>query len=532
MRALAILAALTSTAHAHPMGNGGVCGTAEPESVVYDPTRVRAAPTTLFINRCVGGCMITKGSHDAPNNVSNNPNTGAGPFRIPEFTSFAGELGAPADDQWNQIVACVGSIYSFYNVNVVDTRPASGPYHMAVAAGTATAIQYTGDGNVLLGLSALSCAGPVDNVVSFALAETHRALFNNAPRYVKEMCNTIVHEAGHAFGLEHAFRFEDGTSACNDPMSYDTGVCSPPRRFFRNQEARCGTFELAPCSCGETQSSHAKLAASFGSKPSTIADPTAEVTSTGAQPGILGSVITGRAGSDRGVASVALVMNGYVFATQGGAPYIGEIGQPRYSQYLFTTPVDLPSSIYDVQYRACDDLGTCTDSPVFSVTKGGEGGCETAEECDTHQDCLEGRCTFRSPALQVGEACDISPQCVSDLCGTNARICTQPCSVAEDTCPADLECRAPFDETIGLCYVPREDDGGCCSTHDSAPWGACVLALGLAGLVRRRRAWRLRSRRSVRRPGASPARSGGLPSYRRAARRRRSGACGSRRGHR
>lgn len=493
---LLVLALLTSPAAAdaqlHPMGNGGYCGTQDPEPGVYDPARVRAAPTTLFLNRCPGGCTITKGRHDAPNDVSNNPGTGAGPFTFQEFPSYEGVRGAGADQQWNDIVACVRTIYSYYNVNVVDTRPTSGPYHMSIVSGTNDSIQFQGQVmGQLLGLSALACSGPIDNVVSFALADNHRSVFQGAPRYVKEMCNTIVHEAGHAFGLEHEFEFDDGKSACPDPMSYDIGICNPPKHFFRNKSAKCGGVSLMPCACAMRQNSHAKLDAAFGSKTSEIANPTAVVTFSGSPPGTLGAVVAGNAGSERGVETLSLVMNGHVYVTQGGAPYVGELGQDLNAQYTISVPPGLPDSIYDLQFRACDDLDNCTDSAILTVTKGPAGGCTSTEACDTAQECIDGRCTFLPPHAEVGEECEVDEQCLSGVCrgSDTTKICTQQCNTEDDQCPDDLACQLPANETDpenGVCFFP-EDGGGCCSTSDAPPWGAFALALGLAGWFTRRR---------------------------------------------
>jgi MYXO-CTERM domain-containing protein len=335
-------------------------------------------------------------------------------------------------------------------------------------------------------------------VVSFALADNHRSVFNSAARYVKEMCNTIVHEAGHAFGLEHQFEFDDGKSACPDPMSYDIGICNPPKHFFRNKSAKCGGVTLTSCACGMRQNSHAKLDAAFGSKPSEVPNPTATVTFSGSPPGTLGSVVAGTAGSQRGVETVSLLMNGHVYATQGGAAYVGELGQPLDAQYTIAVPPDLPNSIYDLQFRACDDLGNCTDSAILTVTKGPEGGCTSTEACDTAQECLDGRCTFLPPNAAVGEDCEVNEQCLSGVCRGSAttKICTQLCNTMDDQCPDDLECQLPANETdpeAGVCFFPQ-DDGGCCSSSDAPPWGAGLLAFGMVGwLSRRRRAARPRA---------------------------------------
>lgn len=503
MRTLLLLALIAGSAgpaaaqvSLHPMGNGGYCGTIDSGEVVDadQPTlRERAAPTTLFLNRCVGGCTITKGRHDAPNNVSNNPGTGAGPFVFTEFPSFAGPSGVLADAEWNGIKACVAKIYSYYNVTVVDQRPAAGPYHMAIVSGNAESIQFQGgvDGQ-LLGLSALSCSGPIDNVVSFSLADSHRAVFESSARYVKEMCNTIAHEVGHAYSLEHQFEFEDGKSACPDPMSYDIGVCNPPTHFFRNKSSKCGATELGNCSCGMRQNSHAKLDTAFGSKPSgVVAAPTAAVIFP-LPGGTLNANVAATAGSERGVEKVELLMNGTVYAELGGAPYTGQTGQSNPSQYTFDLPVGVPNSKYDLVIRASDDLGNSTDSAPVTVTKG--SACTTDESCGSARVCEDGYCLF-GPPKAIGATCADDLECESRMCVGNAdtRICSMACAPsADDACPDDLVCRVPAsseDPEAGVCFYEK-DEGGCCSTsNEQVPWGA-ALAMGGFGvlvLTRRRR---------------------------------------------
>ncbi len=481
----------------HPMGNGGYCGTVDTGEVVFDtdqPTaRERAAPTTLFLNRCVGGCTITKGRHDAPNNISNNPGTGAGPFMFLEFPSFAGTRGAAADGEWNAIRACVAKIYSFYNVTVVDQRPTSGPYHMAIVSGNADSIQFQGgvDGQ-LLGLSALSCAGPLDNVVSFSLADSHRAVFESSARYVKEMCTTIAHEVGHAYGLEHQFEFDDGKSACPDPMSYDVGICNPPTHFFRNKSSKCGATQVGNCMCAQRQNSHGKLELAFGSKPSdAVALPTASVILPMAGQ-TLNAIVAAFAGSERGVEKVELILNGTVYAEVGAAPYTGQIGQSNPSQYQFDVPAGLPDSKYDIVIRAHDDVGNSTDSAPVSVMKG--AGCTSDEGCGTAQVCDDGYCLF-GPPKAIGATCATDLECESRLCtGTSeTRICSTTCVATDaNTCPDDLVCRVPansVDPAAGVCFF-EADEGGCCSTSSSrAPWGPMLLVavFGAIAIVPRRR---------------------------------------------
>src|SRR5689334_16106081 len=88
----------------------------------------------LYLNRCVGGCTIIGGSmNDARANTSTIP-SGASTYTISEYAE-AGQTGAAADAAWNDLVQCVKEVYSPYQVEVVDQRPDTDAYHMAIVAG-------------------------------------------------------------------------------------------------------------------------------------------------------------------------------------------------------------------------------------------------------------------------------------------------------------------------------------------------------------------------------------------------------------
>lgn len=80
------------------------------------------------MNRCSAGCQISSGDQqNAPNNVTAVSGIPRGQtYAVPEFKSFSGAVGAAADDEWNQIVACVAQTYSYFDVAVTDARPAAG----------------------------------------------------------------------------------------------------------------------------------------------------------------------------------------------------------------------------------------------------------------------------------------------------------------------------------------------------------------------------------------------------------------------
>lgn len=467
--------------HGHPMGNGGICGTPR-----ANPQRKLNAGTPskiIYLERCVGGCTFTGDtSHDAgTDKIAISGTTPGMVYSFPEFKNFAGQSGTAADAEWNQIVECVRKVYGYYDTEVTDVRPASGSYHRAVVAGLDTDLGLSG----LLGISDVSCDGPIHNMNSFTFAEDHRPFAGSSARYVQDVCVTVTHEAGHSFGLEHQFEFVDGTSACNDPMSYDTGECNPPFRFFRNKPAKCGGFELMNCVCTPVANSHVELSAVFGAA-AVIAPSTADIVQPVADAQ-LGTNIVSSAGNDRGVERIELYINGFKWATQPGLAFQPGGGQPTPGSYLFPVPATLPNSIVDIHIRVYDDLGNFTDSEVRTAVKG--SACADASTCAAGQKCEQGRCFWDPPVGEIGDDCTYPEFCLSGQCSNTSinsetAICTQTCIVGTaNACPEGLEC---FDTgNSGVCYLPT--DGGCCSASTSTPWGPFALAGVVFGFVLRRR---------------------------------------------
>jgi MYXO-CTERM domain-containing protein len=435
---------------------------------------------TIFLERCRGGCRITKGTvNDASTNTSTIP-ANSGVSTISEYKNAQGQDGAAADEEWNAVLKCVQEVYSPLQVTVTDVRPpaGAGSYHLAVLAGVPSEIGMSND---ILGIAPLAanCAAQ-DNVISFSFANAHQT-----SERVNNLCWTAAQESAHAFGLDHEFVFKDGRSACSDPMTYR--VDCGGQRFFRNASAACGEFTEKPaCHCSPTQNSHQKLLSVFGPGTSITPPPTSAITLPATGGGLLGAVVAASAGSQRGISKVELLINGFVWAESTGARF-GPTGQPNPATYTLVVPDNLPDSIVDVVVRAREDIGTFTDSAPVTVTKGAP--CASADACAAHQKCEAGRCLWDPPVGELGDACSYPQFCKSGLCrGTaDSQICTQPCVVEADTCPQDLSCIAT-NAGEGICFTPG---GGCCSVAGGAgaPWihgGIAALVLG-ASLRRRRR---------------------------------------------
>jgi len=380
-------------------------------------------------------------------------------------------------------VQCVREVYSPFAVEVTDVRPTSGTYHLAIAAGNPGDVGLASD---ILGIAPLTqnCS-PIDNTISFSFANHHPAA---DPQRTYTVCWTVTQESAHAFGLDHAFQFTDGNSTCNDPMTYRTDCGG--QRFFRNHRAVCGTYAEADCRCGGTQNSHEKLLDVFGAGASIIPPPTAELTLPNATSPMLGAVAGAKARSDRGVAKVQLVLNDSVYAEVPGAPF-GALGQDNGTAspaYTLPIPGNLPASKYAIKVRACDDLDLCTDSEVFEGFKGTSTGCTSDDGCLAEQRCDAGYCRYAAPVGELGEECTYAQYCKSNLCaGTPShRICTQLCETG-DTCPGELACVVPDEETQGVCFAA--EDSGCCTVaaRKGTPWPYFVVPLGVFAMITRRR---------------------------------------------
>lgn len=439
-----------------------------------------AAPAhVIVLERCRGGCVLQKST---TNNAQSSQSTipqGAGPFTIGEFASSTGDIGAGADAEWGQVLTCVQQVYSDFDIMVTDVKPTDSTYHLAVVAGLPA---HVGLSNDILGIAPLTgdCSA-IDNVMSFSFANAHPA----AER-VSNLCWTVAQESAHAFGLDHEFQFQDGSSTCSDPMTYrqDCGG----QRFFRNKKAKCGEFAARPCKCSATQNSYAQLASIFGVGTTRVAPPTSTISFP--LPGTIDfTVVQAMAGSQRGVDRVELLLNTNLWSTSKGLPF-GPKGQQNPGSYTITVPPAVPKSIIDIVVRAYDDVGAFTDSAPVTVTNG--AACTSAAGCAPYQRCEDGRCFWEPPTGEAGDRCEYAQFCASNNCvdTSDGKYCTEACDLeaGAPACPNDLEC-VESSPGVGLC-LPTTTGGGCCSTSGDrqSPAPFAGLALLVAACILRRRA--------------------------------------------
>lgn len=481
MRTTAILATtLAAIVGVAASGSSAVAGPqAQLATVEMAPQPHAQTAGTLFLNRCAGGCTITKGGiNDAKSNISQIPDGSASEYFVSEF--------AWGDQEWNDILTCVREVYSPYAVQVVDVEPTGGiAYNEAIVAGSDHEIGVNAGGIAPV----TSDCSPYSFVISFTFANQY-----GPNDRVNNLCAVAAQESGHSFGLDHTYAFLDGTSGCRDPMSY-RGDCGG-QKFFRNDIAICGEFSARQsCRCGSTQQSHLKLLTVLGPGTPITSPPVVTVKQPAADAVIPnGQVVIATASAQRGIRSVELWLNGYLWGTALGARW-GSNGQPE-TDYGIMLPADVPDGIIDIVIKAKDDIDITTTAPTITVTKGAP--CASADTCAAGQRCDAGRCLWDPPAGEVGDPCTFEQFCKSGICSGTAeqQICTQACVVGvADSCPMDLTC-VESTPGQGVCFFGGDEcEGGCCGCSlvaaDQPTWLHAGLSLGLLGLVvlrpRRRR---------------------------------------------
>ena len=450
----------------------------------------------LYLNRCSGGCTINGGADDARAMSSSIPCAGgatcmgggcvcnggsAGTYVIEEFENIDGMTGAAADAEWNMIVQCVREVYSPYNVMVTDALPANAISHtQGIIAGRPANIGYGGLGVGGIASGGLGC-DPKDNVISFSFANIFGG--SSLRQRVLSLCAVAAQETAHSFGLDHAFEYSDGRSACNDPMSYRTDCGG--QKFFRNDQMRCGENGRRPCQCGGLQNGHARLLSIFGPGTPLTPPPALSVSAPTAGQTIPNlTPVIATASAQRGVARLELWLNNYRWLTVKGAAF-NSTGQPE-TTYSLPLPADVPDSVIDIVVKAYDDIEAETVSPTITVTKGAP--CATADTCAKGQKCEAGKCFWDTPTGALGDDCTFNQFCVSGNCldFEGNQFCTQDCVVGvADSCPSGYTCGGPTGQT-GLCVFAEPPDDSCCDIGGNGKVSA-LLSLLVVGLVLRRR---------------------------------------------
>ena len=412
----------------------------------------------IFLNRCVGNCTL----HGNPS--QNNSTTDTSTI----FSSGTKTVSAYSgtDAQWNQIVSCVRSAYAPFNVTITDQRPASGDYHMAIVAGTASQV---GESSNVLGVSPFSC-GYIPNSISFSFA-------NSEPTNIDDICWTVSQETAHSWGLDH--KFDD-----RDPMTYLTS--GPAMKTFQNQAGSCGEYSARACSCpynGSTASmnSYALILATFGSGVPDTTPPTVSITSPSNNGSVMpGFAIAANAADDVGITKVEFKLDGTIIGTATTSPFKA------------TAPATLSQGSHHLEATAYD-FSNNTAVAAIDVMYGQSctnGGCT-----DSTQVCVGGHCVAGPDQTGgLGSPCTDNSSCASGSCGDDGagnKYCVEPCDpTASSACPSGFGCLVTTPGS-GVCW-PGADSGGSGGCNTSGDSGVILagLGFGVALVTGRRRSKR------------------------------------------
>lgn len=190
---------------------------------------------TIYLHR--GALELSSGADNARTNTSSLVD-GPGPFVVPRYKA--------SNATWRRLVACVESKFAGYDVRITDERPTSGDYILVKVGGSPADIGL--DGQRLGGIAPFN-GYAVPNSVVFAFDQRGRSRTQNN-------CQTVAHEVGHVYGLDHSLD-------CKDIMSYQQ--CGP--KTFVNKPAPCGEYESRACEGDATyQNSVARLTEMLGTK--------------------------------------------------------------------------------------------------------------------------------------------------------------------------------------------------------------------------------------------------------------------------
>jgi MYXO-CTERM domain-containing protein len=464
-------------AAAEPAGGASIDENPQPLILAEKPLRTRvwediapdrilhAANTNkIYLNRCAGGCLVTRGTTDSRTNRSSVPNVNQG-----SLSAFS-----RGDTVWNNVVSCVRDVFSPFGVEIVTTDPGNVNHFEIMIAGTPGQL---GLSNGVGGISPYNCnAEYIPNSLVF--------VFDVWDDDVEDICSTAAQEIAHSFRLDHVTdpsdpltyfnyngrrRFKDAQVQCgSDCQDFDNNAATPNTGPF-GQVCTGTTINLGAqnhtCTCTgqNTQNSVSVITALFGTGTPTPPDLTITQPKTGdnVMPGF---PVAAEAMDDNGIGMVELRVNGMLAGTANQFPYV------------FNAPATLGDGTHTVEVTAYDNFGASAKQSVQVIIG---KPCGKPSDCPKDTDtCVGGRCVPGSGVQGgLGTACTENTACASGQCAadsTGAMYCVEQCDPAKDECPSGFGCIVAG--AGGVCW-PGADDGGGCQTGST---GAGAFAFGLS----------------------------------------------------
>ena len=434
---------------------------------------------TLYLNRCANGCTVNVGQSDARTNTSDIPSQ---PSQLSAFSY--------GDTSWSQVMSCMQSTMSRFNITVVDTPPTSGHYFEVMVAGMPSELGLPSD---VGGIADYACNSP-GNCIPYISDDLVFDFANVWQGVVNDICATAAQEIAHAWSLDHVvdasdpmtynpygpIRLYHDNEVCGSDCVMVGGVCQGP--FGPTYETCSGTCDgQATHTCMSTgqasQNEVTTITNLFGA--SGAAAPTVSFASptndSAAQPGF--SVTVSCTSSD-GVQEVDLSVDNVDVAQLTSAPY------------TFQTAASLVDGPHTLSATCTTNkLGYATASESVIVgTK-----CAKDSDCPMNDICYEMAC-IAGPGSNngLGANCTNDSQCASGACASDGSmsVCVVPCNPSNSQCPSGFGCLAAGKGAV--CWPGAENgggSGGCCDAGRNAPpTGPILLALGVvvAWFTRRR----------------------------------------------
>jgi len=414
----------------------------------YDQVHAAAGfSNVIYLNNCKpGGCQMKVGYDNSLTNTSQIPNSAS---TVQPF--------AYSDSVWQQVVTCVKATYAPFGVTIVDQRPTSGNYHMAVVAGRP---QDIGEPSGVGGVSPFGC-GYLPNAISYSFANIYGGS-------VDDICWTVAQETAHSWGLDHKFDNRD-------PMTYLQS--GPSRKSYQNESGACGEYNARSCQCGgSTMNSYQAILNTFGG--STPTPPTIKITepqegATNLQPMF---AIKSTATDDIGISKVELKIDGQLVSTLTSAPY------------QWAAPSTLAQGNHTIEITAYD-VGNTPASDTVHASLGMP--CDQASDCENPTDvCVDGRCV-RGGGVGggLGTTCTNNTDCASGMCAADAdgnHYCVEPCDPTQNGCPGGFGCVATGGSG-GVCWPGADSGQGTCSAGGHAAPGFLLMGIAALFVTRRRR---------------------------------------------
>jgi hypothetical protein len=341
---------------AAPAADASLRRSADPEPVsdaedVAAPAVPRAAERgVVFVN--FDGTRLSFGSDDARTDTTILQELAG------DFPAYGGTSERAA------VLQAVKADFAAYDVVVVDSRPTSGNYTMAMVGPV--------DAGMVLGIAPLDCRDRLPNNVVFAFHGPNDGY--TAPAQAR----TISQEVAHSFGLEHVDRPGDimyPVSAGGDPAFLDECIA-----VVANPMIECGDQHEDHCPAGQ-QNSHREVLQRFG--PSTPVDP-AEVLLEISEPGDgdeIGAAtpftITARSIDGRSYANVVLFVNESNVGGRAAPPFSWDVP-------------GLDAGVYELYVIGVEASGAMSRSDTIELFVGvdnperDEGGCRVAPRDASH----------------------------------------------------------------------------------------------------------------------------------------------------